>query len=109
VTATIPTTSEGDIAFQLTSPVAVIARGSPAAESYKPLIAYRQGALRLLEPLAGGGEIKLMTIQGRVIASYRVPGANVTVIPAGRLESGIYFASIISGKGHFWQKLQVID
>jgi len=109
LTATIPTTSEGDIAFQLTSPTAVIARSLPAAENYKPLIAYRQGALRLLEPLTGGGEIKLMNIQGRVIASYKVPGSNVTVIPAGRLESGIYFASIISGKGHFCQKLQVTD
>ncbi|MGA3051633.1 MAG: DUF5060 domain-containing protein, partial [Chitinispirillaceae bacterium] len=54
LTATIPTTSEGDIAFQLTSPTAVIARSLPAAENYKPLIAYRQGALRLLEPLTGG-------------------------------------------------------
>ena len=109
LTATIPTTSEGDIAFQLTSPTAVIARSLPAAENYKPLIVYRQGALRLLEPITGGGEIKLMNIQGRVIASYKVPGSNITVIPAGRLESGIYFASIISGKGHFCQKLQVTD
>jgi len=109
LTATIPTTSEGDIAFQLTSPTAVIARSLPAAENYKPLIVYRQGALRLLEPITGGGEIKLMNIQGRVIASYKVPGSNITVIPAGRLESGIYFASITSGKGHFWQKLQVTD
>ena len=112
LTATIPTTSEGQIAFQLKSPIApsaVIAQGSPVAENYKPIIAYRQGVLRLLEPLTGGGEIKLMNIQGRVIASYKVPGSNVTVIPAGRLESGIYFASITSAKGHFWQKLQVTE
>jgi hypothetical protein len=97
------------MAFQLKSPTSVIARASPVAGNDKPMIAYRQGALRLREPLAGGGELKLMTLQGRVIASYRVPGSNITVIPVGRLESGIYFANTISGKGHFWQKLQVTD
>ena len=109
LTATIPTTTEGQMAFQLKSPTSVIARASPVAGNDKPMIAYRQGALRLREPLAGGGEIKLMTLQGRVIANYKVPGSNITVISTGRLESGVYFASIISGKGYFWQKLQVTD
>jgi hypothetical protein len=109
LTALIPTTTATEMGFQILAPSAVIARSLPTANNYRPMIAYRQGALRLLEPLAGGGEVKLMTLQGCVIANYKVPGSNITVIPAGRLESGIYVASIISAKGHFWQKLQVTD
>jgi len=109
LTATIPTTTATEMGFQILAPSAVIARILSTAENDKPMIAYRQGALRLLEPLAGGGEIKLMTLQGRIIANYKVPGSNLTVIPAGHLKSGIYFASIIANNGHFWQKLQVTD
>jgi len=109
LTTTIPTTTEDEMAFQIIAPTSVIVQGSPAAGSDKPIVAYRQGALRLLEPLAGGGEIRLMTLQGRVIASYKVPGSNVTAIPVGRMESGVYFVKIVSGKGNVLQMLRVTD
>jgi LEA14-like dessication related protein len=50
-----------------------------------------------------------MTLQGRVIASYKVPGSNVTAIPVGRMESGVYFVKIVSGKGNVLQMLRVTD
>ncbi len=109
LTAVVPTTTETAMAFQIISPTAVIAHGSPATGNVRPILSCVHGSLRLLEPLAGGGVIKIMTIQGRTVAKYRVAGSNITAIPAGRMQSGVYFAEIVSGNKRFRQKIQVTD
>ena len=109
LTTVVPTTTETAMAFQIISPTAVIAHGSPATGNVRPILSCVHGSLRLLEPLAGGGVIKIMTIQGRTIAKYRIAGSNITAIPVGRIQSGVYFAEIVSGNKQFRQKMQVTD
>jgi hypothetical protein len=111
LTATIPASTSADIAFKIISPNSVGALLQRLLPSVKrqEILSYDNGMLRLLEPLSGESGITITSIQGRVIAHYKVPGSSITGIPIERLSPGIYSAKISSNAGFFHQKLLVTE
>ena len=109
LTTTVPTTSQTDMAFKIISPTKVIAQSSRQRTDFRPVIAYKQGALRLLEPMAENSMIDIITALGRVVVHCKVTGANATSVPVGRLGRGVYFARIMSGDKNALQRLLVND
>ena len=109
MTATVPTTGVADIAFKALAPlpVQVIAENTRKSAESRPIIAYRQGVVRLLSPVAANSVMHILTAQGRVVARRIISDANMTAVPVGSLSEGVYFVKITSGGKELLQRLTV--
>jgi len=108
LTATVPTTSVADIAFKAISPTAAILAGNTREPvDSRPIIAYRQGAIHLLSPVAANSVMHIITAQGRLVAQRTISDANATAVPVGSLGEGVYFVKITSAGKELLQRLTV--
>ena len=109
LTATIPTSTDADIAFKIISPagVGVNQRSAPMEMNFKQTVDYCHGALRLLRPISDYAGITITSVAGRVIERKKVSGFNMMSIPVGNLDPGIYYAKISSIDGSFCQRVLV--
>jgi hypothetical protein len=97
-TLAIPTNNHPDLAYKIKSTTTTEIVDAPAAvgASELPRAIYAGGELRLSSPLAHGGDVQVMDIQGRIAAHGQVT-ASASVVPTGALGRGVYYVRIHSG------------
>jgi hypothetical protein len=96
LTATVPATTQTDIAYKIIATTPIDAARLPMLEHSLQAITYERGFLHFGEPMAAAGTVCIMNVQGRVVANIAVlPSA--AFVHAGRLEPGMYLVKIISG------------